>query len=231
MEEDKSTVLVVTPHPDDAESGAGGTIAKFAKEGRNVILVVCTDGRHGTSDRSVSPEELAKTREKEQIEAGKVLGVSEVVFLRYPDQTLDDTPEFREKIVRLIRKHKPYTVLAIDPNRKYIRHRDHVNCGRVTLDAIFPYARDYLAYPEHAEEGLEPHKVREVLIWGSEEPDTFLDITDTFDIKRDALYKHASQVGEPTEERERRSRERFGEFGKKIGTELAEAFKRVEIFR
>lgn len=229
--EDTKTVLVITPHPDDAESGAGGTIAKFVKEGRKVVLVVCTNGDKGTSDKNILPQDLAKTREIEQLEAAKVLGISEVVFLGYPDQGLEDTAEFRGKIVKLIRKHRPYTVMAMDPNRKYIRHRDHIMSGRVTLDAIFPYARDHLSYPELLDEGLEPHKVQEVLLWGTDEPDLFLDVTDTFEIKRKALYCHISQVGHPTEERENRARERFGNIGKKIGVPLAEEFKRVEIFR
>ncbi|MCI0439915.1 MAG: PIG-L family deacetylase [Chloroflexi bacterium] len=229
--EEQNSVLVVTPHPDDAESGAGGTIAKWTKEGRKVVLVVCTDGSKGTSDRNVRPEDLAKTREAEQLEAARVLGISEVVFLRFPDQGLEDCSEFREKIVRQIRKHRPQTVVTIDPNRKYIRHRDHAMCGRVTLDACFPYARDVWAYPEHFDEGLEPHKVREVLLWGSDEPDLFLDVTETFEIKIKALYKHASQLGEPTEERLNRARSRYGDVGKKIGVPLAEQFKRIEITR
>ena len=229
--EELKTILVVTPHPDDAEGGVGGTIARWTAEGRKVVLVVTTNGSHGTSDRSVKPEDLAKTREQEQRNAAKVLGISEVVFLGLPDQGLEDTSEFREKIVRQIRKHKPEIVVTIDPNRSYIRHRDHMMTGRVTLDAVFPYARDHLAFPEHLEEGLEPHKVREVYLWGSEEPDTFLDITDTFETKMKALYCHVSQIGEPNEDRMERSRARFGVVGKKIGVQLAEQFKRIEIWR
>ncbi len=229
--DETTNVLVVTPHPDDAEGGAGGTIAKWTAEGRNVVLVVTTDGRHGTSDRNVRPEDLAQTRQAEQRNAAAALGISEVVFLGFPDQSLEDTAQFREKIVRQIRRHRPHTVVTIDPNRPYIRHRDHMMTGRVTLDAVFPYARDHLAFPEHLEEGLEPHKVREIYLWGSEQPDTFLDITDTFETKMKALYCHVSQVGAPSSEREERSRARHGEVGKKIGVELAEQFKRIEVWR
>ena len=199
--DEKKNVLVVTPHPDDAEGGAGGTIARWTAEGRDVVLVVTTDGRHGTSDRSVDPS------------------------------ALEDGPELRERIVREIRRHRPYTVVTIDPTRPYIRHRDHIVTGRVTLDAVFPYSRDHLAFPQHLEEGLEPHKVREVYLWSAEEPDTFLDITDTFDVKMKALYCHVSQVGEPTSARRERSMTRHREVGKRIGVELAEQFKRIEVWR
>ena len=228
---DLTPVLVVTPHPDDAEGGAGGTIAQWTKQGRKVVLVVCTNGDKGTSDRSIKPAELANIREEEQRKAATVLGIAEVVFLRFADQGLEDCSEFREKLVRQIRTHRPQTVVTIDPHRRYIRHRDHYMCGRVTLDAIFPAARDHLAYPEHLQQGLEPHRVEEVYLWGSEEPDTFIDVTDTFTTKMDALYCHASQMKRPREEREARTRAFYEEIGKKVGVQLAEPFKRIDMRR
>ena len=223
-------VLVVTPHPDDAESGAGGTIVKWAAQGRKIVLVVCTNGDKGSSDPEMTSPKLAAIREAEQREAAEVLGVSEVVFLRHRDQRLEDTLELREQISRQIRIHTPHTVLTIDPNRPYIRHQDHYVCGRVTLNCVFPYARDRMAFPEHIAEGLEPHRVREVYLWGSPEPDTYLDVTDTFDRKLDALSRHRSQVGQGWELREVRARTRYAEVGKRIGVTYAEAFKRIEIF-
>ena len=229
--EQMTPVLVVTPHPDDAEGGAGGTIARWTKQGRQVVLVVCTNGDKGTSDRHLKPADLVKIREEEQRQAAAVLGIAEVVFLRFPDQGLEDCSEFREKLVRQIRTYRPETVVTIDPYRRYIRHRDHAMCGRVTLDAIFPYARDPWSYPEHQQEGLEPHKVREVYLWSSEEPDTCIDITETFTTKMDALYCHASQMHRPRAEREASTRAHYAEIGQQIGVALAEAFKRIEIRR
>jgi len=230
--DEPTPVLVVTPHPDDAEGGVGGTIAQWSALGRRVVLVVCTNGDKGTSDRSITSEELAEIRQNEQRKAAEVLGIGEVVFLGYPDQGLPDSVELRERIVRQIRTHRPETLVTIDPNRKYIRHCDHHNAGRVTLDAVFPYARDHLAYPEHLREGLEPHKVRQVYLWGSEEPDSFLEITeDAFQKKREALHCHVSQVGQRTEEADARARQRHADIGVKIGVPLAEQFKLIEIGR
>ena len=231
MSDTQQTVLVVTPHPDDAEGGAGGTIAKWTSEGKKVVLVVCTNGDKGTSDRAISPEELAATREKEQLNAAKVLDIAEVVFLRFPDQNLEDCVDFRKALVRQIRKHRPDLVLTIDPNRPYIRHRDHYMTGRVTLDAVFPYARDHLAFPDLLDEGLEPFNVREVWLFRSEHPDTYIDITDTFETKMDSLYCHVSQMSRPRDVASSRSRERAAETGKAIGGGLAEAFKRIMIGR
>ncbi len=225
-------VMVVTPHPDDAEFGVAGTVARWTREGKDVVYAVCTNGDKGTSDTNMKPEELARIREQEQLAAAKLLGVREVVFLRHPDQSLEDTPEFRKEIVRLIRMYQPETVVTVDPYRRYIWHRDHRITARVTLDAVFPYARDLYSYPDLLEEGLQPHKVREVLLWGSEEPNHWSNITDTFDIKIAALRCHKSQIEDnPSPELEERMRERTKMAAEGQDYELAEAFHREEIWR
>jgi LmbE family N-acetylglucosaminyl deacetylase len=228
----QAQVMVVTPHPDDAEFGVAGTVARWTGEGKDVIYVVCTNGDKGTSDTNMKPDELARIREQEQMAAAKLLEVREVIFLRYPDQTLEDTPEFRKKIVRLIRMYQPETVVTADPYRRYLWHRDHRIAGRVTLDAIFPYARDLYSYPDLLEEGLQPHKVKEVLLWGSEDSNYRSNITDTFDIKIAALRCHKSQISDnPSTRLEERMRERCKMLAQGEDYELAEAFHRVEIWR
>ena len=223
-------VMVVTPHPDDAEYGVAGTVARWASEGKEIVYVVCTNGDKGTSDANMKPEELAKIREQEQLAAAKLLGVREVIFLRHPDQSLEDTSEFRKEIVRLVRMYRPETVVTADPYRRYIWHRDHRITGQVTLDAIFPYARDRLSYPDLLDEGLQPHAVREVLLWASEDLNYRSDITDTFDTKLAALRCHKSQVGQnPSRELEKWLRQRHQMMAEGEDFELAEAFHRVEI--
>ena len=157
MQKESTQMMVVTPHPDDAEFGVAGTVVKWTREGKDVVYVVCTNGDKGTSDVNMVPEELAKTREQEQLAAAKLLGVREVVFLRYPDQSLEDTPDFRKEVVRQIRLYRPDTVVTADPNRRYLWHRDHRITGRVIMDAVFPYSRDYLAYPDLLKAELQPH--------------------------------------------------------------------------
>ncbi|MFQ5925179.1 MAG: PIG-L deacetylase family protein [Dehalococcoidia bacterium] len=222
-------VMVITPHPDDAEIAAGGTIASWVGEGREVIYVVCTNGDKGSSDPEMTSERLAQIRQREQREAAKTLGVKEVIFLGHPDGTLEDTSSFRGELVRLIRKYRPDVVLTTDPYRRYLWHRDHRITGRVTLDAIFPYARDRLSYPEHIAEGLSPHRVKEIYLWASEEPDTFIDISETFSIKLAALDCHASQVAQHAENLKRWIEERASKIGQDQGLPLAEAFRRVEV--
>jgi len=228
----KADVLVLSAHPDDAEFGAAGTVAKWTDEGKAVIYVICTSGDKGTSDRSLAPEKLSKIRKKEQQAAAGVLGVKEVVFLGYPDQGLEDTTELRQQIVRLIRTYQPGVLVTSDPYRRYLWHRDHRIIGQVAMDAVFPYARVHLAYPDMLAQGLEPHKVEEILFWGAEDINYRTDITDTFDRKIDALRCHASQMREfKNSDPVDWLRDRCREMARGEAFELAEGFHRVELPR
>jgi LmbE family N-acetylglucosaminyl deacetylase len=229
--------MVVTPHPDDAEYGISGTVARWTKEGKDVIYVVCTNGDKGTTDINMKPEMLAKIREKEQLDAARVLGVREVIFLRHPDQGLEDTYEFRKQIVRLIRTYRPDIMATTDPYIRYKWHRDHRIAGQVVLDAVFPYARDFLSYPDLMLDGLRPHNVKEVLLWGfllflnPEEINYRSDISDTFDLKIAALRCHKSQVRQlPSPDLENMLRQQHEAMAEGESFKLAEAFHRVEIF-
>jgi len=223
-------ILVITPHPDDAEFGVAGTIARQTQKGEQAVYAVCTNGDKGTSDIHLKPEQLAEIRKKEQIAAAEVLGVSEVIFLDYPDQGLEDTPEFRKKIVRLIRQYRPRTVVTADPYRRYIWHRDHRITGQVVLDAVFPYARDYWAYPDLTAEGLAPHKVEEILFWAAEKINYRTDITATFDLKLAALRCHHSQISQlDVPDLEQWLKARCQTLAKGEDFELGEAFHRVKI--
>jgi LmbE family N-acetylglucosaminyl deacetylase len=227
----QADIMVVAPHPDDAEFGIAGSVARWIGEGKEVVYVLCTSGEKGTGDRTVNPKDLAIIREREQSAAAKLLGVRQVVFLRCEDQTLEDTPQFRGEIVRWIRVFRPHTVATTDPYRRYIWHRDHRITGGVVLDAVFPYARDHLAYPDLLAEGLEPHKVRELLFWGTDDPNYRVDITGTIDVKLQALRCHESQVGGhqfAAVEEWVRERARAAAEGESF--ELGEIFHREEIW-
>jgi LmbE family N-acetylglucosaminyl deacetylase len=225
-------MLVISAHPDDAEFGVAGTVANWTCAGKKVVYVVCTRGEKGTTDRNLTPEELAAVREKEQMAAARLLGVAAVDFLGMPDQGLEDTPAFREKIVRVIRRYRPHTVVSSDPYKRYVWHRDHRIAGQVVLDAVFPYARDHLAYPDMLAEGLEPHKVQELLFWAAEDVNYRSDISATFALKLAALRCHASQVRElGVSNLEDWLRQRCRSMAEGESFELAESFHRVELPR
>ena len=223
-------ILTIIAHPDDAEFGAAGSIAAWTAAGKTVVYVVCTGGGKGTSDRNVSPADLERIRQQEQRAAASILGVSEVVFLGMEDQGLEETQEFRETVVRLIRRYRPEKVISSDPYRRYLWHRDHRIVGQVVMDALFPYARDHLAYPGLLEEGLEPHKVKEALFFGTDEVNHWIDISDTFEIKLEALICHATQIRElKVDNLESWLRARCRRLAEGSDFTLAEAFHRVKL--
>ena len=223
--------MAVTPHPDDCEGGCGGTLSKWIREAATeVVIVLCTNGDKGTSDREMTSARLAETREREQQEAADVLGAKEVVFLSYPDGGLEDTKLFRSQVVRAIRRHKPEVVLAIDPYRSVSHtHRDHRMSGQVAVDAAYSYAWSYLQFPEQiTEEGLEPHRVREAYLWGSESPDICVDIEGFMDDKIDSLSRHASQMGGRLVDRGDRYRRWASHSAERTGLPYAESFRRIQ---
>ncbi len=222
--------LVVTPHPDDAEISCGGTVGLWTSQGASVYYVLCSDGGKGTDDPGVTSEALAKTRHQEQLDAAATLGVKEVVALGYPDGELEDTREFRRELVRAIRRFRPEVVVCPDPYRRsFYYHRDHRITGQVTQDAVFPYARDRLHFPEHEAEGLEPHKVGTLLLWGAEESDSYVDVTAAMDLKIEALRCHKSQLAGLSGENVVTWLRGFcREAGEKAGFEYAEGYRKVE---
>ncbi len=230
MEETPQRVLVVTPHPDDAEFWAGGTIARWVKEGATVHYVLCTDGDKGTSDPTVNPQDLAAQREQEQRDAAAALGAEAVVALHHLDGELEDTSDFRKELVRQIRLVRPDVVMCPEPYRKNLAwHRDHRITGQVTLDAVFPCARDHLHFVElWRDEGLEPHKTATILFWGTEQADTSIDITGSMDAKIKAVAAHTSQMNgrSPSEIEEFiKERAQLSEGGS--GKEFVEEFRKI----
>jgi LmbE family N-acetylglucosaminyl deacetylase len=227
-------VMVVVAHPDDAEFMAAGTIAKWAREGSDIVYVLCTSGDKGTSDVSVSPAQLAEARRGEQEAAASTLGVRQVVFLGYEDGVLQNTLELRKDIVRQIRRFKPDLIVCQDPTTRwsaqgYLNHPDHRAAGDATLDSVYPSARDPHVFPELLAEGLEPHKVLEVYVAGTNHADTWVDISDTIDAKIAALRAHESQVGNgsrpPDWDIDKVVRERAAQTAEGHGMQYAEAFK------
>lgn len=225
--------LVVTPHPDDMEIGVGGTLIKWIKQGTEVTLIVATNGDKGSQDPEMTSPRLAEIRQAEQRAAGAVVGLKEIVFLPNRDGELEDSKEFRGQIVHEIRRIRPEVVLTVDPYRTtFYWHRDHRITGQVVMDAVFPYARDHLFYPEHLEIGLRPHKTRFLYLWATDKPDLHVDIKETLEQKIEALKHHKSQMGAAQGAREfggflRQTAKRVGEAK---GLEAAEAFRVVEMF-
>ena len=226
--------LVIVAHPDDPEFLSGGTVAQWTQQDAELAYVIATDGSKGSADRSLSPERLSALRRDEQERAAEVLGVREVVFLDFVDGEVLPDLALRYALAREIRRWRPDTVVTFDPARiyydVYVNHPDHRYVGEAALYAVFPTARDHLNAPHLLAEGLEPHKVDEVLLAGSEHPDTWIDIGPTIDRKIEALGRHASQISDQNK-LGGRVRQRAADVACGHGMEYAEAFKRISFYR
>jgi LmbE family N-acetylglucosaminyl deacetylase len=226
-------VMSIHAHPDDQEFTVGGTLAKWAREGAEIVTVCLTHGDAG-SNRFTPPEmtraRLAQIRDREQRAACRVLGIKDVVFLDYEDGVLAPTIDMRRDLTRLIRRHQPDTVVCGDPTmrfygNRYMNHPDHRVASDVALDAVFPSAETRFIFPELLAEGLAPHHVREVWLHGSAHSDTCVDIAATLPLKIQALREHRSQLGDwdPSAMLKSWAREQ----GKRKRLRAAEAFRRM----
>ncbi len=228
-------VLFIMAHPDDPEFGGGGATARWTREGAHVSYVIVTDGGKGGGDSPLSPEELVQIRQVEQRAAARTLGVSQVVFLGYGDGEVYNTPQLRGDLVRQIRLHRPDLVVTHDPTTRFfgddwINHPDHRAVGDAALDAVFPLARDRFNFPEHAREGLAPHRVLNILLTATNEPNEWIDVSETLDQKIAALWEHRSQIGDPDELAER-IRQRAKEYAEGQPFAYAERFRRITLRR
>jgi LmbE family N-acetylglucosaminyl deacetylase len=228
-----ASAMVVVAHPDDAEFLFAGTIAQWTRAGCEATYVVITKGDKGSEDRSMTPSRLAEIREAEQRAAGEILGVKNYEFMGYPDGYLAHTLDLRRDLTALIRRYRPEVVMCFDPTTRFLmntypNHPDHRASGDATVDAVFPCARDHLTFPELLADGLEPHKVAELWMGASAEPNTWVDIGQTMEIKLKALMAHPSQLGEDVPDFARMMA-RESAAGQPM--EFGESFRRIELDR
>lgn len=221
-------VMVIMAHPDDAEFTSAGTVARFVESGYRVQYVLATRGDKGSADRNAVPEQLATTREAEQREAARVLGVEEVTFLGHKDGEVEVSLAFRSELALVIRQGQPDIVLTFDPWQRYQIHPDHRAVGQTALDAVAA-ARDHMYFAEQLVEGLTEHRVHNVYFFASDQPNYYVDISSTLEKKMAALQCHRSQIGDRNIADFIRAR--AASVGQEIGLAAAESFHYLPMMR
>jgi LmbE family N-acetylglucosaminyl deacetylase len=235
MSEPFRTILCIAAHPDDIEFTIAGSVARWTREGRRVVFCLVTTGGAGTNEHTPSGDGLVPIRERELHEAARILGVQQVVLLGYADGVVEPTLGLRRDLTRVIRRVRPDVVVCSDPTVRwygdeYLNHPDHRAVASAALDAVFPSSETRGIFPELLTEGLEPHKVKEVLISGAEPPDTWVDVGETLAVKCAALKAHVSQVGKG-EWVDALLGEWAAQAGKRAGVASAEAYRRMILWR
>jgi LmbE family N-acetylglucosaminyl deacetylase len=230
MEATPRGVLAVYAHPDDADIGCGGALARWAEAGSSVHLVVCTDGGKGTADPDVDPKALVAERARELEASSALIGLKSVVNLGFPDGELTDSEEFRGFLVERVRALRPEVVCGHDPTalffgNTYVNHRDHRLLGAALLDAVAPAA----ALPHYFPEAGRAHQVTTMLLSGTLQPDEWVDVSDTIERKAAAVECHRSQLaGEPGWAADA-VRGRAADEGRRAGVAYAEGFRRLNL--
>ncbi len=230
LSEVPARALAVYAHPDDPDVSCGGTLAAWAKAGCVVQVLLCTDGGKGSADPTADPAELVGRRAVETAEAGAVIGVTDQWWLNYPDGELADTSEFRRALVTAVRRARPEVVLCPDPTaiffgQEYFNHRDHRITGLAALDAVSPAA----GLPHYFPDAGPAHLVSEVLLSGTLEPDVWVDITATVDLKGQAVGCHRSQFPDGAEWASTAVRLSAEDAGRQAGVPFAEGFRRLRL--
>lgn len=241
--------MVIGAHPDDDDFGAAATSALWAKQGKKVVWVVMTDGTEGSEVPGVNSVEFMHEREQEQRMACEILGVQAVEFLRFPDGHLTNNEETRKAVVRLIRQYRPRIVVTHDPSQHifapdpdekpqatgYLNHPDHRATGHIVLDAIFPATGNPRSYRELLTEGLQPYRVHELYLYSTALVNTYIDVSETIELKGKALRCHVTQFG-PTTDMTARILERAADVAKEAkekksqDMKYAEAFRRIKLY-
>jgi LmbE family N-acetylglucosaminyl deacetylase len=221
--------MVIVGHPDDADFGPAGVAAAWIDAGAEGWLVCCTSGDAGGEDPEADPLALARAREEEQRRAAEIVGYKGVTFLHLPDGNLVNDLPLREMLVREIRTFKPSAVITGDPEVVLhpgggVNHTDHRAASFAAVDAVYPAARNPMAFPWLARGGMAAHRVRRIYLMWSNQPDVWIDVSATVERKIEALRAHASQLHDP-EGVFARVRGRLAEQGARIGTAAAEAYR------
>ncbi len=228
--------LTIGAHPDDAEFGAGGVLARWAADGCHVTMLIVTDGSKGTWDPDLDTDELVVRRRREQRDAADKLGAQEVVMLDHVDGELENSMALREELSFWIRQTRPTVLITHDPWKRYMLHPDHRATGMAAIDAVVA-ARDHLFFTHQLSDEVGKHRPDTVLLWSADEPNHWEDIASTFDTKIEALLCHSTQT-ETTmgdahssdgarQEFEQRLRDWATKQGEPAGLTLSESFRRL----
>jgi LmbE family N-acetylglucosaminyl deacetylase len=224
-----SRALAVFAHPDDPEVACGGTLARWARAGSEVHLVIACRGEKGSHDPSTDPDALAASRAEEVARAAEVLGLATVEHLGYPDGEIENDAALRARLIEIIRRRRPGALVAPDPSAiffgdSYVNHRDHRQLGWAVLDTLVPAGS-----PLYLPEAGPSHQVALVLLSGTLEADAWVDIDGVLDTKMAAVACHESRLGGDPDLVAELLEHRAAEEGRRAGIEHAEAFRRLQL--
>jgi LmbE family N-acetylglucosaminyl deacetylase len=196
LPEDWTKAVAIVAHPDDMEFGAAAAVARWTRQGKEIVYVMVTSGEAGID--GMEPEESRQVREREQIESARIVGVDTVEFLGFPDGTIEYGLPLRKAVAEVVRRHRPEIVITNNLRDTYgpgaLNQADHIAVGRAVLDGVRDAGNRWV-FTEQLVDGLEPWGgVRAVWSAGSPEAGHAVDTTATFDRGVASLEAHAAYI-------------------------------------
>ncbi|WP_285666730.1 PIG-L deacetylase family protein [Actinorhabdospora filicis] len=236
MPEDWTRALAIVAHPDDMEYGAGGAVAAWTAQGKEVAYVMVSRGEAGID--GMSPEECAPVREAEQIASAAAVGVSTVEFLDHKDGLIQAGIELRRDLTRVIRRHKPELIITLNRRDHWQpgswNSADHRAVGDSVLDAAFDSGNRWI-HTELIDEGHQPWQgVRWVALANSPQSTHAVDITGTLERAIASLAEHKAYIGALSDQAPEAYARQFLTMvgkggGERFGCELATPFELISL--
>jgi LmbE family N-acetylglucosaminyl deacetylase len=196
LPEDWQSALCIVAHPDDIEYGAAAAVARWTGQGKDIAYCIVTSGEAGID--GMHPDECRTVREAEEVESARIVGVSEVDFLRQPDGILEYGVPLRRELAAVVRRHRPDIVITGNFRDTWggrnLNQADHIAVGRAVLDAVRDAGNRWV-FPEQLTDGLEPWGgVREVWAFGSPSATHAVETTDSFEAGVESLKAHGAYI-------------------------------------
>jgi LmbE family N-acetylglucosaminyl deacetylase len=195
VDESWSSALALVAHPDDLEYGTAAAIARWTDQGKRVVYCLATSGEAGID--GLDPAQCGPLREQEERASAAVVGVDTVEFLGYPDGVLEYGLPLRRDIARAVRRHRPDVVVTGNYESRWgpgmLNQADHIALGQAVMDGVRDAANRWV-FRELLDEGLEPWKVRQVLVSHSSQSLHGVDTTDSFDKGVRSLEAHTEYL-------------------------------------
>jgi LmbE family N-acetylglucosaminyl deacetylase len=196
LPEDWTRALAVVAHPDDLEYGGAAAIARWTGQDKQIAYVIASRGEAGID--TMEPDKAAVVRTAEQVESARVVGVTDVTFLDYPDGTITYGLDLRRDIAEAIRRQRPELVVAVNHRDTYggvfLNMADHRAVGQATIDAVRDAGNRWV-FTELLDDGLEPWSgVRHLAVMASPQATHAVDVSDTFDLGVESLRRHAAYL-------------------------------------
>ncbi len=205
-------ILVVYAHPDDESFGPAAVLAKYAREGAKIFGLIATRGEHGSTDLQPrpTPRELGQLREQDLRAAAAIIGFTHLDILNYTDGTLETVPtnELMEQILDAIRRYHPEVIITFGPGG-ITRHPDHLAIHRAVTAAFTRALAEGLGVCALYYDAVPPERAREMGLEGlpDGQPNTFIDVTETYPVKIAALRVHGRHIVDAREMADRLERE------------------------